>query len=357
VFSLALNYSLCFEQDVVVPAAELGNPILAGNGDICSAAAAVKQADDDRLASCKVKCVKLFCCMIFLMINKAQLVLAKLSPILIGIMCRPAAGLEGAYRFVLGGGEMITIRFQPSDVMVDCPPSLAKMTLQAQLSPGEVIQLQANSVASKWADVAALVLEQDMDACNEAGELACEEFTDAMEELKARDPSKGICIRWILAASEDGSEVNLVLQALPCSASSIKASPILQEDNVAAVILDTLPMAFYGFDGTTAVGPVPVLFSNNPEETAVWARNNLEATFRALQILNAKLATVEALNAGQAAEYVKQPRPGVSTKPLVRDWSSATPPDPKRARCGAADFMSSAGEMPGSFNKFIMKLG
>jgi hypothetical protein len=223
------------------------------------------------------------------------------------------------------------------------------MTLQAQINPGEVIQLQQNSAASKWADVAALVLEQDLDASNEAGELVCEEFTEAMEELRARDPSKGINIRWILAVTEDGSEIQLVLQALPCSAASLKSSPLLQEDNVAAIVLERVPVAFYGFDGAVAVGPVPVLFSNNPEDTATWVRSNLEATFGVLQMLYSRLGTVEALDLEQAASYVKQPRPGNITRPLVRSWTQTTPPDPKRPR-NEADLLTSTGDMPGSID-------
>jgi hypothetical protein len=248
---------------------------------------------------------------------------------------------------MLGGGDSLTVQFKPADVLVNCPAGLAKMTLQAQLNPGEVIQLQPNSAASKWVDVAALVLEQDLDACNEAGELVCEEFTEAMEELRARDPSKGISIRWILAVTEDGSEIQLALQALPCSAACIKSNLLLQEDNVASLVLERVPVAFFGFDGTTVAGPVPVLFSNNPEETATWVRSNQEAVFTVLQLLYARLGTVEALSPELAAEYVKQPRPGNITRPLTRNWTQTTPPDPKRPR-QEADPLTSTGDMPGS---------
>jgi hypothetical protein len=264
---------------------------------------------------------------------------------------RPAAGLEGTFRFVLTGGETITIRFRPADVLTDCPPSLEKMTLHAQLNPAEVVQMQPNSVASKWADVAALVMEQDMDASNEAGELVCEEFTDAMEALRVSNPSKGISLCWLLAPAEDSTDLYLVLQALPCSAAGIKGSPVFQEDNVAAVELYRMAVAYQAFDGQVAAGPVPILFSNAPEETANLIRVSVESTFKACQLLFTRLNTVEALDKDQAAEYVLHPRAAISTKPLVRTWSAAAPPDPKKARTDAAELLASTGDTAGSFLK------
>jgi hypothetical protein len=249
---------------------------------------------------------------------------------------------------VLTGGDTITIRFKPAEVLTDCPPALEKMTLLAQLNPAEVVQLQPNSVASKWADVAALVMEQDMDACNEAGELVCEEFTDAMEAMRVSHPAKGISIRWILAAAEDSSELYLVLQALPCSAAGIKSSPVLQEDNVAAMELFRMAVAYNAFDGGIAAGPVPVFFSNAPEETANMVRVSVESTFKACQLLFTRLNTVEVLDKDQAADYVQHPRGAISTKPLVRTWSSAAPPDPKKARTEAAELLASTGDTAGS---------
>jgi hypothetical protein len=248
---------------------------------------------------------------------------------------------------VLTGGEAITVRFKPADILLDCPAALEKMTLQAQLNPAEVVQLQPNSVASKWADVAALVMEQDMDASNEAGDLVCEEFTDIMEAMRVQDPAKGISIRWMLAGAEDSSELFLILQALPCSAAGIRSSPVLQEDQVAALVLLKLPVAYNAFDGHVATGPVPVLFSNSPEETASTIRVSVESTFKACQLLFTRLITPEVLDKTQAAEYVLQPRVSISTRPLVRQWSQAAPPDPKKARTEAADILLSTGDTSG----------
>jgi hypothetical protein len=242
---------------------------------------------------------------------------------------------------------MTTIKFKAADIIADCDPKLASMTLQAQLNPGEVVQLQQNSTASTWADVAALVMEQDMDACNEAGELACEEFSDLMEEMRGKEPTKGISIRWILVAPEEGDSVMLQLQALPCTAAGIKASPVFAEDNAAAIVLLQLPVSYQAFESGSAKGPIPILFSNIPEETAGLIRGNTEAIFKACQSLYSRIIFPEALNKAQAADYVKHPRPGNVSRPLLKSWVLPVHSDQKRPRLEVTDPMAPTGDIAG----------
>jgi hypothetical protein len=249
---------------------------------------------------------------------------------------------------------MLQVKFRPGDVLADCPEALNKLTLWAQFTIGLQAQVQANATASKWADVASLVLEQDMDATYDSGELACEEFSELMEEIKKTDPVKGISIRWMVAVAPDSTAVELQLQALPVTGAGIKANPALMEDTAATIILDRQPLVYTAFNTKYSDGPVPIMFSNNPEETAQIIKEQPEAAHRACQLLYSRLLRTQALTQQQAAEYVKQPRPGVYTTPLVdqgRERAASMPPEPKKAKTLPAEMLTPDNGMEGIKSK------
>jgi len=57
-----------------------------------------------------------------------------------------------------------------------------------------------------------------------------------------------------------------MLQALPLPEGSVSSKPLLRADNVAVVLLWEQRIECPVFDGNRIRGPVPVLFSDNPEE-------------------------------------------------------------------------------------------
>ena len=68
---------------------------------------------------------------------------------------RPAAGREGSFRLLLAGPEKIKLRFNINTVL---PSGLfAGMVAEAEVDVGEHIQIERNSISSKWQDVGKLV--------------------------------------------------------------------------------------------------------------------------------------------------------------------------------------------------------
>ncbi len=86
-----------------------------------------------------------------------------------------------------------------------------------------------------------------------------------------------------------------MVQALPCSKEEINASPTLQTDVTPGIIVASYPVGYLSFDGSTADGPVPTLFSNDPEATLKRLRDTPEFAFECLQALVSRLYAREEL--------------------------------------------------------------
>jgi len=99
----------------------------------------------------------------------------------------------------------------------------------------------------------------------------------------------GISLRWMLGTLEDSTEVLLIAQALPCSRGVIDANPTLEEDHTRGIMVGKYAVAYAKFDDELASGPVPTLFSTDPE--AAQANLTPQAAFKCLQALVARLLT------------------------------------------------------------------
>ena len=130
---------------------------------------------------------------------------------------RPATGREGSFRLVLTDPEKIKLRFNVNAVL---PSGLfAGMVAEAELNVGEHIQIENNSICSKWQDLAELVQSQDFLILDGLGEDASEEFTTALqsykEDLKQETGSSdqaGISFPWVIGTLKGDSKLLLMAQ-------------------------------------------------------------------------------------------------------------------------------------------------
>jgi hypothetical protein len=128
--------------------------------------------------------------------------------------------------------------------------------------------MQPNSTATGWADFRELVASQDVDILDQNGELAAEELLAAMDQHRSGKAPLGAAWRWMVAVADIGLSLELQLQALPCGSASLAASPVLRQDNVASIVLAKFSVQTCSFNGKECAGPIPILFSTDPEETA-----------------------------------------------------------------------------------------
>ena len=132
---------------------------------------------------------------------------------------KPSGGQEGSFRFVLSGNKPVKLRFNVESVI---PSKLfGGMVTEGELKIGDQIEMDKNSVCSKWMDIVALVQSQDISISNGLGEDAADAFLAALEEYKKKlrsetgsADSAGICLRWILGTVVEDKEVILMVQVI-----------------------------------------------------------------------------------------------------------------------------------------------
>ncbi len=100
----------------------------------------------------------------------------------------------------------------------------------------------------------------------DAAEDCSAEFKQLYAEAVTADPTLGAAIRWNIQA-KNVSELRLVLQCLPASADRLRAEPRLSADDCQAIQIEAIDLDTEWLTGEEGPGPVPVLFSRNPEET------------------------------------------------------------------------------------------
>jgi hypothetical protein len=177
---------------------------------------------------------------------------------------KPAGALEGTFRFVLAGTEDIEIKLPVAEFMPH--KAVENFTVVGQFQPGTQIVMQPNSAASPWVDFRDLVAAQDVDIHDENGELASEALLQAMDRNKIGRNTLGASWRWMVAVADNGQTLELQLQALPCGTATLGAHPVLRQDNVATTVLAKYGIQSICFNGRECAGPVPTMFSNDPEE-------------------------------------------------------------------------------------------
>jgi hypothetical protein len=179
---------------------------------------------------------------------------------------KPAGAREGNFRLVLAGSEDISVKIPIADFIPH--KAMEGFTVMGQFQPGGQIIMQPNSTATGWVDFRELVASQDVDILDENGELAAEDLLAAMDQHRSGRATLGAAWRWMVAVADNGLSLELQLQALPCGSTSLAASPVLRQDNVATIVLAKFGVQSCCFNGKECAGPMPILFSDDPEETA-----------------------------------------------------------------------------------------
>jgi hypothetical protein len=151
---------------------------------------------------------------------------------------KPAGAMEGNLRLTLTGTEDVSIRLAVSDFIPH--RAMEPFTVVGQFHPGEQIQMLPNSTTSGWVDFRELVAAQDVNIYDEQGELASEDLLTAMDQHRSGKTTLGASWRWMTAVADNGLNLELQLQALPCSPANLAASPVLRQDNVSTIVLAKL---------------------------------------------------------------------------------------------------------------------
>ena len=173
-----------------------------------------------------------------------------------------AGEAEDNFRIKIHGGAL------DCDIWVrDVSPisSLRPYRLRLEARGGG-IDLRTNTTASAYENVATLTASGALTAFEGSGtEDKTAEFNRLLGAAKEEDPEAGLAIRWAVRAA-GMTRIKLVLEGLPASAKTIRRDGRLTSDTTPGVLIKSWPlsgpMAAAGLSG-----PIPVLFSTQPEET------------------------------------------------------------------------------------------
>jgi hypothetical protein len=179
---------------------------------------------------------------------------------------KPAGVLEGNFRLVLTSTEDITVRLPVTDFIPH--KAMEGFTVMGQFQPEGQIVMQLNSTATGWVDFRELVAAQDIDILDDKGELALEALLRVMDQHKSGKTPLGASWRWMAAVADNGLSLELQLQALLYNPVNLGVSPILRQANVATIVLAKFGIQAVSFNGKECAGPIPVMFSSDPEEAA-----------------------------------------------------------------------------------------
>jgi hypothetical protein len=97
-------------------------------------------------------------------------------------------------------------------------------------------------------------------------------------------------------------------------------------------VLASFPVYCQLFDGDIGAGPVPVLFSAQPEEVAARLKDMPAVAHQMCQAMATRLVTTETLTSSEALELGAVPREGKGTSPFIRAYREAAPPPAKKTR-------------------------
>ena len=233
------------------------------------------------------------------------------NPGVLGVEVMAQARVNGRvidhFRVALGGSEILKVRFSTRDVFLatDTPA----IQLRYEVWPRDIV-IRRNMSTSEWLDISTLLASRDISVAGE-GPADADLPVDNETLLTAMDgqPKAQVSasIRWAVCAGIDG-RMELVLQTFPATAAVLSGKPAFRGDNVPVIRLSAWPLQCDIFDGDEAAGPIPTLFSQEPDVTSQNILDNLVKAHNDLQRLAKVFFLMEAVSQDDCPALLKKPR-------------------------------------------------
>jgi hypothetical protein len=165
------------------------------------------------------------------------------------------------------------------------------------------IQILMDRTSTAFTDIQAALQDRSMEIVNSDGvPIAAEHFRKKLCSEGHERNAVGACIRWAVAVV-DGATV-LELQGLPSPVKFLK--PHNHSDNIPTIRLSHVPLAMDMGDGHPYQGPLPILFSSDPDAAAAAIQVDHNATRAEIHKVIGRLLYMEHVNLTQAREYLKK---------------------------------------------------
>ena len=144
------------------------------------------------------------------------------------------------------------------------------------------ICLNTNSMTSDWFDLEDSIAEKTIKVTLASGG---DDTRNTLRKQLKKESTKtpnGAAFRWAVTVTDSG-RLALQLQSLPLPVATIASKPLLLQDDVAVNVVQSWTISAELFDGENGLsGPVPVLFSDQPEELRTKISDNEDGFFAQL---------------------------------------------------------------------------
>lgn len=173
-----------------------------------------------------------------------------------------AGNADANFRCTLNGTDLLKLEISAAAILPLDVANGYKLSLQRR--PRDII-ININSTCSNWWDLQASIADKTILVTKANG--GADDHNLFLRNLhqEAARGAVGAALRWAVAVSPSNT-LELQLQSLPLPEPFISTKPLLTADNVAVVVVKKWPISCPTFSGEKLWGPVPVIFSEQPEE-------------------------------------------------------------------------------------------
>ncbi len=139
---------------------------------------------------------------------------------------RPNGRIQDHFRLAVGGSCLLESRLPVSTLFNKALPAPWKLRIARW--PRD-LTIRQNMATSAWQDVRELVATGEISVVeDDEGEVSAEDFSNQLDAGTSKQKEKSSAsLRWAVAIGDD-QRINLLLQALPASASVILGKPALR---------------------------------------------------------------------------------------------------------------------------------
>jgi hypothetical protein len=243
------------------------------------------------------------------------------------LQLRADATASGYFRIHIYGSKTMQIFFELSRIL-NVPE--AKGVFLFYQCTSEDTAPSLNMTTTPFVDLLAGILDRTF-TLTDAESIAIDpqEIVSRLSVAGPDPPPTGACVRWAVTASID-KRTELQFQALPVPLKLLKEA--YHVDNTAVISVMTMPLPMEFGDGVTFNGPIPTIFSPNPDATrAALVADPIKAKFE-FQKAVGRILFMEYLTLPAAVQYTAKFRKSVGRPAFVNSVTTSGEPQQKRIR-------------------------
>jgi len=211
-----------------------------------------------------------------------------------------------SFRLCLFGGEgPIRAKIALRAFLPSLPDPISKLSIELTC-PMDFATPNENCTVTQWTDFEQLLRDGSISVVDEQG--AVTDKTPVLELVSRPSSDKssvGASFRWAVTGTDDSQQVRLELQCLPAQAKLLNRAHLKGENSV-YMGMGAIPLRVELFDGQVARGPVPLFFSERPEDAAGYLETNPDAVLEDVMEVNDRILCMEQLSLEEALAYLKK---------------------------------------------------